>query len=340
MDSGFLYDQASLILEMWQQEMVREGKNLTMVVRNRLGLPVGRVPLNCNYEVQGIHYAPLIKALYEREFDEDKVLAAWDAAVAAMMEGKPNLPFIVPKELGVVLPCFDFTKDQHPYYPCAQFLKVLSFNDEYKMTLNPVTCLVETPSGKKIGIDRTALFDSKKGYRTRRRIDDLRSPMNMWRGRNTVRPANARAYGAYHHLQKNLPHYTYEIDALFSIVIEAGREVENALHEKLDSYYEQTYREPKYGFRGNAIATATELINNARGNPLAALADILVPVCGSKKFIELFGNYGQKHRKEYTPEMRQRYLAGIEKVKASESRDVEVKKEEATYDLLSTMFGI
>jgi len=207
MDEAVLYHQAFTVFESLWSEVVCNGWGGSREISGTKGVPVRRVALNCNIKYAGVNFADMVKELYSGELEEDRVISAWDKAADVMLGNTPNYTLAVVRELKAGLPRFDLTSQVHPYIPSVQFLKGVSFKNGYKLTNTKDSCLLETPSGAVIGIDRSALVKSTGGKRTRRKYDDLREPLELWRGRPTHSPHFLQTRASYLILAANAPRY-------------------------------------------------------------------------------------------------------------------------------------
>ena len=255
-----------------------------------------------------------------------------------MLGNTPNYTLAVVRELKAGLPRFDLTSQVHPYIPSVQFLKGVSFKNGYKLTNTKDSCLLETPSGAVIGIDRSALVKSTGGKRTRRKYDDLREPLELWRGRPTHSPHFLQTRASYLILAANAPRYGEVIDALFAIALEAGKEVEKALHHNID-FLRRDDGDAANKYTG-PVLEAYSLVATAVTNPLPALRMIFSRHLTQKQFENYFGNTRQKFSTQYTESARQKDLRAIDRLSTAKVFEETGRKKDQVNTLLTTLFGI
>ncbi len=338
MNETALYHQAFTVFDSLWSEVVRNGGGGSREISGTKGIPVRRVALNCNIKYAGVNFADMVKELYSGELDEARVISAWDKAAGVMLENTPNYGLAVVRELKAGLPVFALTSQVHPYIPSVQFLKGVSFKNGYKLTSTMDSCLLETPSGAVIGIDRCALIRSTGGKRTRRKYSDLREPLNLWRGRPTHSPHFLRTRASYITMTSNASKYGEVIDALFAIAIEAGKEVEKALHHNID-FFRKDDGEAANKYTG-PVLEAYSLVATAVTNPLPALRMIFSRHLTQKQFENYFGNTRQKFSTQYTESARQRDLRAIDRLSTAKVFEETGRKKDQVNNLLSTLFGI
>jgi len=339
MDEAVLYHQAFTVFESLWSEVVRNGGGSSRDVSSTKGIPVRRVALNCKLTHAGVNFADMIKELYSGDIAESRVIAAWDKAAEVMLENTPNYSLAVVRELKAGLPKFALTSQVHPYIPSVQFLKGVSFKNGYRLTSTMDSCLLETPSGVVIGIDRSALIRSTGGKRTRRKYSDLREPLNLWRGRPTHRARFLHTRASYLTLISNAPKYGEVIDALFAIAIEAGKEVEKALHHNIDFTRNDEVGDAANKYKG-PVLEAYSLVSTAATNPLPALRMIFSRHFTQKQFENYFGNTRQKFNAQYTESARQKDLRAIDRIATSKVFEETGRKKDQMNSLLTTLFGI
>jgi hypothetical protein len=338
MDEAVLYHQAFTVFESLWSEVVCNGWGGSREISGTKGVPVRRVALNCNIKYAGVNFADMVKELYSGELEEDRVISAWDKAADVMLGNTPNYTLAVVRELKAGLPRFDLTSQVHPYIPSVQFLKGVSFKNGYKLTNTKDSCLLETPSGAVIGIDRSALVKSTGGKRTRRKYDDLREPLELWRGRPTHSPHFLQTRASYLILAANAPRYGEVIDALFAIALEAGKEVEKALHHNID-FLRRDDGDAANKYTG-PVLEAYSLVATAVTNPLPALRMIFSRHLTQKQFENYFGNTRQKFSTQYTESARQKDLRAIDRLSTAKVFEETGRKKDQVNNLLSTLFGI
>lgn len=342
MNEGALYGQVSTVFgEVWN-EHIRQGGVGTITIKSKRGLPGGSVALLCPYVIGGVKFTDMVKNLYCGEVDEDEVVAAWDKASTLLRANASNLTWAVMREFRGALPDASFSAGGHAYYPCVQFLKLVSLKDGYSLTSTKEVCLLHTPSGHKLGIDRHSLHSSEEVTRTRRKIPDLREPMRVWRGRKINRPAHIRTSGAYLLLQQGVPEMGDIIDALFAVAMEGGEGVEEAIYKNLDIVVDIYKKDPpSIKYEGVALK-AFEIINSAEVNPTPALRKLLSDHMGMLRFSKFFGSDYYTRGSKYTKSRRQKHLRALNRLiflGFFESGDKKEKKEPVDV-LLSTLFGI
>lgn len=342
MNREALYEQVSIVCgEVWN-ELIRQGGEGTITIRSKRGIPGGSIALMCPHVVGGVKFTDMVKNLYCGEVDEDEVVAAWDRAAVLLRSSVKNLTWSVAKEFRGVLPGVDITNAGHAYYPCVQFLKLVSLKEGFSLTSTDKTCLLHTPSGHKIGIDRHSLHSSSEVTRTLRRMPDLREPLRVWRGRKINRPAHVRTSGAYLLLNKGAPNMGDVIDAMFAVAMEAGQEVEEAIYKSLDIIVDIFYKDPSLIKYEGVTLEALEIINSAKTNPTEQLRKLLSNRMGHIRFSKYFGSDYYLRGSKYTHSKRQKHIRALDRLILmgffeSESKG---KKKEPVDLLLSTLFGI
>lgn len=341
MDTGFLVDSITDVINDWKQEMLRRGAPIASEVKWSEVGHFRRVPLACNLESSGVKFQDMVRAMYKREVDEVAFLAAWDACVDDLVGKAVTVTSSrVVSHFRDLYPKFNFTLIEHAYYPCVQFMYLVGMCDGYKLKLTKETCTITTPSGKCVGIDRLALISSTKAKRTRRRSGDLRIALEAWRGRVRYIPKKRQVIGAYRVLRNSLPELIVEIDALFSIAVECGVETEISIYRDLDVFMQAERKKETKLEPIDAINEARRVIDVSERNPLRTLASLITPLIGSKTFLKLFGNPYQRLSMDYPPHKRDRFITGLNVVESMFDNRVQSEAHDETYKLISQFFGV
>lgn len=341
MNEPALFVQVSTVFDALWQELVCEGGGGTIPVHTTRGIPGGRIALTSRYELGEVKFNDMIKNLYQQEVDEEELIASWDKAVEVLLNKARNPSLALRRVFKEVLPDFEFSWDEHPYFACVQFLKVVSFSDGYRLKNGAATCLLQTPSGLSIGIDRLALVSSKGATRTKRRVPNLLEPLRLWRGRYVNRPNNALTSGAYLLLQKGLPRRGEMIDALFAIALEGGMSIEEAIFLKVDAFFSSSSKDQYANKYEGDTLEAFNIIISASSSPLPALYRALSKHLSKQQFADFFGSPFSKRGSKYTSSMRQKHLRALDRIITTKTIETKEKGGKNAVDtLLSTLYGI
>lgn len=344
-DANKLFFDLSRAFDSLWQEYVRRSGGGAVEYRHKLAFPFFYPPIDDPSIIGGVPYNDLIANLYGGEGDEASILAGWDYVCEAMRNGTTNLQKLAVSVFKEALPGSAYSGNVPVFKTFAEYLKQVSFKDGFSLRRGPDVCLLATPSGKVVGIDRLALISSDRATRMRPRKAniDFSAELRGWRkGRTKVSATNIGLHPTYTNLLRFLPDLGHEIDLLFAVAIEAGPDHEKALIGKADYRVSPDASAVANKLRG-VLVDLDVLIRTAKGpDPYFKIQQLLKGFMSHKDVAVFFGTQGERPT-IYDEVWRARDLLSLQRIMTTEFLTKDEEKEQEKSDVgkfLSQMFGV
>ena len=333
----------------WREEVIRAGKPIRGIGILGFSPKFFPVPLASKDSIAGHSVATILACMYDTDASDDDIVKAWDGIVVGLRTPQTNQAISLSRKAASTLfKNFRFPVD-HPFSVAVQFLKLVSLVRGYRLSVSRLQATLFLPSGDRLGIDRFCIFSPGETFRTRRNVQNLRATLKESRS-HRLPLADLRVREAYRLFSEILPERSSEIDLVFSIALEGGKQLYPELYKGLDITVERSLKHDPYVV--DSYSEARRLVFESTRNPRKSLADLLIPLIGAKKFVRLFGSPYAATLPPYSQTERTKYRRGIDLLTAEASPEVETQGEEqeanprsntvgdAAQGLLNSMFGV
>jgi hypothetical protein len=328
-------------VDSWREEVIREGRPIRGVAVRGYAPTFYPVPLASTESVAGHKVSTLLACMYDTDASDDDIVKAWNGVVEGLRNSVTLKAITLARQAASTLFKGYRFPDDHVFSVAIQFLKLVSLVRNYPLHLTKARATLSLPSGDRIGLDRTGIFTVGAAYRTRRRVPDMRKTLIEPRSRR-LPLIDLRVREAYRLLSDILPEKSDEIDLVFSLALEGGKQLYPLLYTRFDITMDRTVEPEKYTV--DPYSEAKRLIEISTRNPRKLLAELLMPVAGAPRFSKLFGNPYAKSLPPYSLSEQKRYYRGLELLIADaasgEVREKKTQVDEGSHGLLSTIFGI
>lgn len=332
MSNNDTYDLIANKAEEWHQALIEQGMPVTKRVVSSSNKKWRHVPLT----VKDWRLTDMLKRYHYTDTSQFNIPEIWDEFVDLAVFSKGSQVSKIKDMFSQVFPDFYFGSDvYHPVISGIQFLYLASLEPGRTKTMNQDRFVLYV-DGKRIGIDRTSILNSKKAYRNKIRPYDCSYALRCGRGKRKL-PTLSQTSGSYALLIESLPERKKEIDVIFNIAVRTDRYAETLINDRFDIIVVPAEEIIEF----DPLEKARELIETSKINPIQALYRLLVPLYGAAEFTNLFGKMHDKQ--EYYDEfVRERHIAALERL------DFGVEDQigpfsgsgEKVDDLMSHLFGI